>query len=388
MRTASIFASHSARFLRSGLLAVLVSAVGAVSSSGAFNPINSYLVSDFTVFAEGNMTMGGHVHGATAIGGDLTLTSGNVEFGHERPGLYKVNPNDAHYTTLVIGGRFNTLSGGSAKLQNNGWMTLGNIAGTHLWDTNRSNETSSKWGTTNPIKFQITATGAAYNSSPSITSNIEQAADYITRNPGIDFAQQFSELRQSATLVASLAPSIATRANAYTWSNNYTELTVNLASGYTLVDLTASQFAGLSKVTINGTLSATSGLVFDVSGSVVNFGNWNLQDKGEGASKFVLFNLAEATSVSLGSQLIYGSVLAPNAAVTRPNNSQNFSGQIIAASYSQIGTSEIHYYPLEIQVPEPATVGLILGLGAGGIVLFRRRLMVDRRHSLAKRCAV
>ncbi len=354
--------------------AVLGSLGIAADATAAFNPINDILVSDFTVFVQGDMAFGGHVHGATAIGGDLRLTSGNVEFGHEKAGNFKVAATDPFFTTLVVGGGFDTTSTGTAKLQNNGWMTLGQTAGTHLWDENTyTRDTLNHWTTEpdSPIRFKITKEGSAFHSQPSISANVAQAATYITRNSGIDFGAQFSSLRSSSNLVASLADSRQTRSDAYTW--NGTALSINLGAGYTLIDLTASQFASISQVSINGTLSSTSSVIFDVSGSTVNFGNWNLQDKGEGASPYVLFNFAEATSVSLGAQLLYGSVLAPNALVTRADSSQNFSGQIIAAGFSQVGTSEIHYYPLDVQVPEPTAYASLFGVAGLCLAVWRRR---------------
>ena len=116
-------------------------------------------------------------------------------------------------------------------------------------------------------------------------------------------------------------------------------------------------------------------VVINVAGTDINFGaNFNGPD---GLGSKVIWNFYEATTLNFTNSF-YGSVLAPNAAMS---NSNFIQGSVAASALDQRGaiqmsnyTGKLAFADLQNAVPEPATWAMMI-LGFGGIdaVLRRRR---------------
>lgn len=365
--------------LRRNLVALLAAVAIPLSAGGAaVNPLEAAL--GFNVFVQDNMALGGgHVHGATAVGGDL-LANGAAVFGMQSTGTYKVATNDAAATALAIGGgikwsgslSFGTGSAsttaradGNARLKiSHGWTAIGNTANSTFWAT--SNDKPG-WSSTRAVtSSRITTSAGGFDSTPVLESNsVAQAPATIARSPGIDFATQFAELLSMATAIGNMASSY----DSLSFAGN--TLSVDLKDGgLTVVRLDAATFGSINELKITGTLSATTGLIFDVTGANSRLGTFNLDVK---AAPYVLYNFAQATSITLGDRAVSGSILAPSALLKV--GQQNIDGQVIVSSFLQTNSAEVHdvNLALAVNIPEASTCALLLGAGGLGFVIWRRR---------------
>jgi choice-of-anchor A domain-containing protein len=136
----------------------------------------------------------------------------------------------------------------------------------------------------------------------------------------------------------------------------------------------AATLAAASTLTIN--VTAGSQVLINVSGTAVNFGNMGIN--GTFNADDTLFNFFDATSLTMSSIGIEGSILAPLADVTFLSGQMN--GQLIANSFGGAawGVGELHNYLFNNQTPPPSvpdstnTAGLLLGaLALGGLALQR-----------------
>ena len=123
-------------------------------------------------------------------------------------------------------------------------------------------------------------------------------------------------------------------------------------------------------------LTQGSRVVLNVAGESLTMSSskdWLFKDAAYAfnhSSSNVLFNFYEAKNIEIGGG-IYGSILAPNAAIN--GNSGVLTGQIIANSFS--GSTQLNYSPFETDEPptsvsEPAIPALFL---LAVLILFRRR---------------
>jgi choice-of-anchor A domain-containing protein len=201
--------------------------------------------------------------------------------------------------------------------------------------------------------------------------------------PPIDFTSLSATLDAESLYLSSLIPNgkLLTQGQAGFPSNANPSWLVLSGTSTTLnvFNLTASQLANQqldivvptgSTVMIN--VSGTS----DTLGSQININGNQLSNTSDAASN-VLFNFANATSLSLQAEM-NGAVLAPYATVT---GSSEISGTVIAAQINDNGEVDNAEFtgilpaPTIAVTPEPASIAL-LGAGMAGVagLVWRRRL--------------
>jgi choice-of-anchor A domain-containing protein len=354
----------------------------ATSTFAASNPLESAL--GFNVFVRDNMALGGgHVEGATAVGGQL-LANGSGIYGMSSAGSYSLAAGDALATSLLVddgivwsgslnvGGRTVTSTTDNIQL-NRGWVALGSTTGTHYW----GDSGMQAWTSTTASNYRLNASTTSRDTTPGLLSNVSQAATYIARDSAINFDTKYAQFQATSTTLSTMADNYASR----TFSGN--TLNIALKQGQTnIVSLTAAEFQSVQNLNVSGTLSSNTGLIFDVSGSAVTFGSFNPVSVSLAA--YILYNFAEATSVTMVDRSISGSILAPNAAFSRntydangtlvSSSTSNIDGQVIVASYLQTGSGEIHNVLLDMTVvPEPAACAALLGAFALLVVWKRRQ---------------
>ncbi|MGE4422537.1 MAG: choice-of-anchor A family protein [Pseudodesulfovibrio sp.] len=196
-------------------------------------------------------------------------------------------------------------------------------------------------------------------------SGIDLSAITVADHAGLpfDFAEQELYLKG---LSASLGAYAATGSDVL--SGSTLTLTGDGSSLFQIFNLDVSDLLNSNTLLLSGILEGST-ILINVSGETANLSNAGLQALDE-FSDNVLFNFYEATSLSLGSIGVEGSILAPYAAVS--GGWGNIDGTLIASSYT--GTMELHDNPFDggTPVPEPGTF-LIMGAGLLGLAGFMRR---------------
>ncbi|MDR3639003.1 MAG: choice-of-anchor A family protein [Isosphaeraceae bacterium] len=150
--------------------------------------------------------------------------------------------------------------------------------------------------------------------------------------------------------------------------------------------LSATQFASANNNGLNIVVPNGSTAVINVAGSSPSLANFQMYVNGSSSESNaqinkILFNFAGATSLSDSNVAIYGSVLAPSAALSFGYS--HIDGTLIGASLT--GNVEAHDYPFTgnlppAPVPEPSSV-VLLALG-GCAVAFVSSKKRRRRDAL------
>jgi choice-of-anchor A domain-containing protein len=202
--------------------------------------------------------------------------------------------------------------------------------------------------------------GSVYvGGSKGATVNFNGGGSYMPAPPNT-IANFEAPLNALSTSLSTLA---ATGVLPTTGNNEVIKALPNSA-GIAVFNITATQLAAIPSYQIN--MNGASTVIFNVSGSVVNF-SANDESGATGANN-IIWNFYNATSVNLVTQ-IAGTVLAPGANVS---NGNQIEGTLVADSWT--GSGELHDYGFTgslpstpstpTPTPEPASwMALLLGLG-------------------------
>lgn len=182
----------------------------------------------------------------------------------------------------------------------------------------------------------------------------------------------FNQQRNYSTNQSSYLASLTGQAINISDPNN---INVNLSSNtgngnLKVYNVNASQLSSLSTLNLSGG-NGNETVVINVTGTTVN---WGWQVNYANKNKLV-WNFVDATNITVANRNFDGSMLAVNATV---NQSQNIQGTMIAKSWVNRNSAELHFgnqYKFNgnlpsAPVPEPAT---FLALGAGVAAFIRRR---------------
>lgn len=326
-------------------LALVAASLSSASASAATNSLG--LSSSLNLLAFGNMNvMSSDVQGTVAVGGNATINGYSINSPAFYPGNALTVAGDLTYTGGSIYG--NTVVGGNLTSNYSGSFNGSVAVGGNLNASSGISATGvTVWGTTTgyqpwyPAKAQGTGSFSL----------------------GMDFTAERARL-------TSLSTELSSDAVTGTATNSFSTLVFNAtnSNGINIFDITASQ-AGMN-MQING-LGASGTVIINVSGSNVSFGSHGYTNFGSGNQ--VLFNLAEATTVSVGS--LYGSLLAPNATVLAGYG--HIEGQVVVNNWTT--SVQVNNVPFVgslpvTAVPEPETYAMFLaGLGIMGVVARRRK---------------
>lgn len=302
-------------------------------------PVGLGYAADYNVFTLGNLGNGSggiHIVGRVAVGGNVT-TSLSVG----SPGEY------AKEWTAPVSTRFYTY-----------------IAGTNgKWNVNQQGPGDAYVGTAGKERINVNdaGDGKKYRAYTAATVPADHAL--------IDFGKARTELSLLSGTIAAQSASGGTVSKG--GDNRYT-LT---ATSDAVFNLSADEFKMLKSITTNGhtvlvNVNGTN-IRFDGGNNITVDGVQTMGDRAKVAN--VLFNFRDATSIYLDGAL-YGSILAPNAALT---TNHNLKGQIIVDNLVHSG--EIHAAAFTgvlppTSVPEPATL-VLMGSGLFGMWSIRRRML-------------
>lgn len=315
--------------------------IGAQSTEAA--DINPF---DFNVYSLSNIGTSVTPYGSDYQG--IAASAGNAYFSG-------FSLNDLNATQVVPGYAF--ITGGDFSIQgsinNGGVEAAGHVNVTSASIFGNVTAGGNLTGTTGTIYGNVAITGNN-TSSVTITGSTTTGISYT---PSLNF----SSINQYLTNYSAF---IATQADTTTYTNNFGELVINLASGDNYVTIDAATLNNAWGVTING--ASDSVLYINVDGTVVSLDSTNWVYNGLGAGD-VLLNYGDATSLALtGGNTV--NLLAPLADV-------NFAyglltGNLITGSLTGSGQVNLGSFDHNV-IPEPSSA-LVL-LGSTMLLAIRRR---------------
>ena len=281
----------------------------------------TFLLNDATITSNEN-------EGTLALGGNLTLDN-IYTLALNSANSYIVGT-DTNPTALVVGGRIFYISGNGLNIVNGGFVKIGDLTGSNIYDTGNT---------------RITPGG--FDSFPRIELSTNQSAASITENSGINFVQAFNDFQNISSGLASISSNNSLVINT---SNN--TATINLIAGQTnYFTIDASVFMGLSQITWSSAPNATTPVIFNFTGSGTITSDFpNIAGLSAADGRFVLYNYSNFTAINLqGSRTVYGTLYAPFANVNKSAHVGNIEGQVIALSLDHDG-GEIHNYEFSAMV--------------------------------------
>lgn len=296
----------------------------------------------YNLYVSGGFTASGSdVEGKVAAGGDVTLQN------------YSIGAKAAGGDVLVVGD--------DLKFQG------GTVAGDVVTGGTANFPHSGGGATVNGTVRAgggVAATPTSYNGTGAYTGL------------PLDFATTTADLAAASSYLASAAAQSQGVLGAAVKTYGTLNLTSS-ATGLVFFDLNASDLVGINGLNFNVNSAATViiNLAGQTGGTLSNYGFL-----GNYQASRTLFNFVDATSLSLSGLGFYGSILAPDAAVTGAYGQIN--GSVMAQSYSGPGQVNLAAFNGALPtaggaaaaIPEPASWAMmILGVGAVGAVLRRRR---------------
>ncbi len=320
------------------------------ATAQSFSPTGAAL--GFNVFTTGNFTVvGGDTHGPVAVGGNMVL-AGSAPLVMNTTGTYPTNtPNSAANYGLVINGVVSYVSGNNPTYVNHGLVRIANTTGTTLYDKDNNNSNTD-----------LQLTSGAFNSIPRVQKqNGLQDKTTTTLAHGINFGTATTQIAQaSSTINGYVATNCQSKLNYIPMPscNSCNPALALVANKVNFVNITTqSQLAALLSVgslNVSPAPTATSPLIFNVTlGGTISWPVPNMGGVGGQDGPYILWNFPNATAINFsGGQYnnsVYGTILAPQAAITK-DGGNNFEGQVLSSSLS-LNTGEIHYQPFAALLP-------------------------------------
>ena len=303
----------------------------------------------FNIFTEGNVKLvTNESEGPIAIGGNLTV-AGNYQVAFTNVGNLQVA--GVPIGLVVAGGV--TLEAGQLQVNNQGYAKIGNCTDLKVWYKDNNDAFS-------PIR--VTKSSESYP-SPSAWIQINTSANNFAGGPvsasnnpiceasPINFSSEFTKLRANSSSLTQCVSSVITKNPNGDVITDISGQNLRLADGAAagkprVWNVSGNDLNSINELALSFTPTASQPLVINVS-TGASF-TWNVKNQNvSGTMKYIIWNFPNATTLNIeGNATIEGSVLAPNADVTKTVNQSNLEGQLIAKSYFQSG-GEMHHYPFE-----------------------------------------
>jgi hypothetical protein len=327
------------------------------------NGQNPFTICDsFAIVTEGNFTSVGthHIHGPTYIGGNYSMNFGGsgAEFNAinapENQPMYKFPTDPAGiYTGLLIKGTFGITSG-STLMQSNSVVHINNSTGSTIMG-NYIQPSSGAVANPSTKYLQTTMSQISSSTQPVFSS---PSGSMPTTNAYINTPNLFAKFRSASIKMGSAVSTVTI----YDSNNNVIDSTVSTANttiklaalndGYNYIRLTAATLSNISTFDLsNNVPTANKILVINVkmpASGAISWANPTFSGVGNGiGSNYIIWNFhtsgtSTATLTATASQLLVGSIYAPNIAFTK-SVSGDIHGGIVAKSM-RLGAPEVHWW--------------------------------------------
>jgi choice-of-anchor A domain-containing protein len=305
-------------------------------STGSFNPAASAQL--YNVFVQQGVTFNnGHVDGAVALGGDLTL-DGSTNIAMSTSGSYPNGYNNNDNYGLVVGSRMYYTSGGISYV-NRGALRLGSGTGSNIWYTDPNNAAGNLRVTSN-----ASSGFTSYNSTPALYLQRSQASPTATQSNGLNFTTAFSTMLSNANTMAAYTSTSTCSASLNILYPSGTTPSITLVSGKTnVINVNGSDLTAVTSLNFTNKPTATSPLVINVNQTGnLNWTPYSVTGLSIQDAQYIIYNFYNCTGTIYvdGANQFLGTIFAPQAAFTW-NNSNNLEGQLITKS-ALICNGEIH----------------------------------------------
>lgn len=307
--------------------AILALGLGLISSASAANALLG-IAGDTNAFILGNATTnGGHAQGSIVVGGNWGGTSYEA-----RQQSSSAAPALGTNTSVYIGGN-DSITGDKGS------------------------------------RFIRTMSGNVVIKGAYSAQNVDAQNGGTVSTGSYDLAPTIANLNKLSTDISLLGGTAIT-------INDPNNVKVDLgaiAGNVKVLSIAASALTGNRTLDfLNSTGNDT--VIINVTGSgAVNWG-WSTNFD----ATRILWNFADTTSLAIGGRSFTGTILAPRADVTQ---SQNIDGTLIAKSWTNNNSAELHNFAFKgaiplVSAPEPA--GMMVTGGFLGLALFSRRRSTAR----------
>lgn len=297
---------------------------------------------NFNIFTLGNATLTtNETEGPIAIGGDLTI-AGNYQVAIHNPGTFLVNNVKIG---LLVNGKVNYQSGNALQVNSNGYVKIGNPAGSTVWYADPNNATppirvtpSSNYDSSPRIMLQTNAPnlGVSVNNNPVFQSNL------------LDFASAFTTMKASSLSISQCPSNVQlTNPNGQSipTTNLPNQVKINLQNGINYWNISATDLNAVQILTFNNKPTASKVLVINVNApGTFNWNVWNQSAIGFQDCPYIIYNFYNTTQLNItNGSAVEGTIFAPFANVVKgAGNQSNIQGQVIAQNFSHSG-GEVHY---------------------------------------------
>ena len=319
----------------------------------------------FNLFVNGGASFySSDAEGAIAMGGDLTI-GGNYSVSTHNNFVYQLNKINIG---LLVGGKVNYNAGNNFQVLNNGYVIIGNQNGSKVWYTDQNNAAS-------PIRI---TPNTNYNSSPliSLSASAPSLGVSATVNPvfqasPINFSSAFTTMQATSTSFSTVKDNavIYNSPNQNSVAVAHSNITANsqiyitaLTTGTTFLNISGADLNNIQGITFNGQKpDATHLLVLNINAAgAFTWNSFNTGGISGTNAAYMLYNFYNTTSLAIaGNNAIEGTIFAPFANITKAANNSNIEGQVIAQSYVQTASGELHSYNFTSTVAVPISIPAI-----------------------------
>ncbi|WP_051704563.1 choice-of-anchor A family protein [Glycomyces sp. NRRL B-16210] len=270
-----------------------------------------------TVSRYGTTLASTEMEGPAAVGGDLTLLGGYNIAAHSA-GQFTAPGENVPSALVVAGGVDWPASSGYARVLN-GYVKIGDLAGTDVLtkDMNQASRTT-----------RAVPAGAGYDANVRVETTVNQPAESVGADTGLDFEALFADFERRSDLLAS-------------------------CEGAGVLNLTGAELNALAEFKFATAPSAANPVVINVdttaTGGVFEWRTPNMPGIGSALAPYIIWNFPDATELTItGGDSVEGTIYAPRADFTDKSPS-NVEGAIVAATLS-LGTArdnggEVHHHP-------------------------------------------